>query len=1080
MLYVIFNSDGSIKYLRVSESIQQGDHLSKQLFAAIKGIRNTEYVCSVKFELPNGEINELVGDIDTQDIQPETINFATEQYDGYTVRFTEAQTYLAGNLKVNLKLVNLQGVILCTYQVTLKINPTGYIPSETNITEAQYNSLLQAINTKYPIDMDFVKFTPNQGLNGTQKANARNNIGAGTSNFSGSYNDLSNKPQIPTKTSNLQNDGDGASPFATRSYVTSAITGATSFKGTVANTNDLPASGNTQGDMYWVTNENSYYIWNGSIWSAAGGNVDLSNYYTQQESDARYVRPNVINDFTMPQIIDKKVIVHDVLDSAHEQYAEYQEKSIHIYRKNTSNNTIDLEYTLTIPNESGTIATREWASLQIYLGGGRRFALTDTLETLRSYMKYNSQYGFYYPALAFIDDCMYYVYISGTGNTLRFDIQGFDDSYSENVRYTNQYESNPIAKETTLQTCMSSTYDYHFIPERLSIRVISSLSSPDTDSRVPGQVYFRWTNGKFYRFNGNTYDEITIPGSGEVTSVSGKVFTSSESFSGMSSNYDLLSVNTNGMSENPQPGDWVIFEASSSGDSESIMARVFSVNTTNNTYSIGNNVGYGDGVFNISQLTRYDITNNYGTLELKKHLTNQYATQKDWVNIIEGKSIIYYRDGQEGYNFVLFPSEVGTQYDNNRDRVVYSGIDNINKVKVGLPIFYNNTNDEFEIGNISVVFDFSYSVDGKNNLVDFDYDNKHFNTNQFNPTMPSVIVDSNNRIYDEDVWNMLLAHKPIFMNEKVWYCATEDYNGYGELIYSALESEEWHQGDDYDILTLRIAVFTPGTPYWTVRFFNKRLNKRPTNFVYLKTNTEKNSITNIYERWILVCGERVRLLTTYHESKRTKLQRLSGSELWGQRYGNHVTDITLNSRNYNLKQFLETVFPNLINISGITYTANEPTDIMNNGKMFTFNGKQAINTNSVICHIPVSLNLSTDYSIDNGYYYLNTTGETKFLAPLKDTTLIQTVYLKYRLEHGGKKGRISQEVQSYKKNARCMIKFVFNCEEKKHIPNQPYARGWKGVMADNYLEMQICWWVEPSDLTKGHIDILVKPKRFKS
>lgn len=48
----------------------------------------------------------------------------------------------------------------------------------------------------------------NQGLTSTEQANARDNIGAGTSSFSGSYNDLSNKPSIPTKTSDLTNDSD--------------------------------------------------------------------------------------------------------------------------------------------------------------------------------------------------------------------------------------------------------------------------------------------------------------------------------------------------------------------------------------------------------------------------------------------------------------------------------------------------------------------------------------------------------------------------------------------------------------------------------------------------------------------------------------------------------------------------------------------------------------------------------------------------------------------------------------------------------------------------------------------------------
>lgn len=43
-----------------------------------------------------------------------------------------------------------------------------------------------------------VSTVANQGLTNTEKSNARANIGAGTSSFSGSYNDLSNKPTIPS------------------------------------------------------------------------------------------------------------------------------------------------------------------------------------------------------------------------------------------------------------------------------------------------------------------------------------------------------------------------------------------------------------------------------------------------------------------------------------------------------------------------------------------------------------------------------------------------------------------------------------------------------------------------------------------------------------------------------------------------------------------------------------------------------------------------------------------------------------------------------------------------------------------
>lgn len=48
--------------------------------------------------------------------------------------------------------------------------------------------------------------TTQQNLTDAQKTQARINIGAGTSSFDGNYNSLSNKPLIPSKTSQLNND----------------------------------------------------------------------------------------------------------------------------------------------------------------------------------------------------------------------------------------------------------------------------------------------------------------------------------------------------------------------------------------------------------------------------------------------------------------------------------------------------------------------------------------------------------------------------------------------------------------------------------------------------------------------------------------------------------------------------------------------------------------------------------------------------------------------------------------------------------------------------------------------------------
>ena len=54
-------------------------------------------------------------------------------------------------------------------------------------------------NALYLIDDTSVSYEL-QSLTSEQQTQARTNIGAGTSNFSGSYDDLSNKPTIPTTT----------------------------------------------------------------------------------------------------------------------------------------------------------------------------------------------------------------------------------------------------------------------------------------------------------------------------------------------------------------------------------------------------------------------------------------------------------------------------------------------------------------------------------------------------------------------------------------------------------------------------------------------------------------------------------------------------------------------------------------------------------------------------------------------------------------------------------------------------------------------------------------------------------------
>lgn len=145
---------------------------------------------------------------------------------------------------------------------------------------------------------------------------------------------------VPTKTSDLTNDGDGTdsnSPFATQAYVaanggsidtikvngtTQTITnktvditvptavsdltndsgfqtaqdvedaidakvaGAYKYKGSVATVADLPSSGNEAGDVYDVQETGMNYAWNGSSWDAMGQLIDTSLLWAKSELTA--------------------------------------------------------------------------------------------------------------------------------------------------------------------------------------------------------------------------------------------------------------------------------------------------------------------------------------------------------------------------------------------------------------------------------------------------------------------------------------------------------------------------------------------------------------------------------------------------------------------------------------------------------------------------------------------------------------------------------------------------------------------------------------------------------------------------
>lgn len=85
----------------------------------------------------------------------------------------------------------------------------------------------------------------------------------------GTFSDLIGKP---TKLSDFTDDV---------GYLTSQdLVTVMNYKGTKATVAALPSSGNKNGDVWHVTENNAEYAWNGSTWEELGTPVDLSGYAT--------------------------------------------------------------------------------------------------------------------------------------------------------------------------------------------------------------------------------------------------------------------------------------------------------------------------------------------------------------------------------------------------------------------------------------------------------------------------------------------------------------------------------------------------------------------------------------------------------------------------------------------------------------------------------------------------------------------------------------------------------------------------------------------------------------------------------
>lgn len=95
---------------------------------------------------------------------------------------------------------------------------------------------------------------------------------------------------VPVKVSDLTNDSKFQTDTEVQSKIDAAVSRVLRYKGSVANYAALEAiASKEEGDVYDVQDTGMNYAWNGTTWDPLGSSVDLSAYWSKQELKAMTV-----------------------------------------------------------------------------------------------------------------------------------------------------------------------------------------------------------------------------------------------------------------------------------------------------------------------------------------------------------------------------------------------------------------------------------------------------------------------------------------------------------------------------------------------------------------------------------------------------------------------------------------------------------------------------------------------------------------------------------------------------------------------------------------------------------------------
>lgn len=198
----------------------------------------------------------LLDDIENSDIENWNNKLSSDDNaSNVTVDFSESSTL--SNIITGESLKIIMGKI--SKAISDIISHIGNKSNPHNVTKSQIG-LGNVENFKA------VSTVSNQGLTTTEQSNARANIGAGTSNFSGNYNDLINKPTIPTvnnATLTIQKNGVNVGNFTANASENKNINIVVPTK-TSELTNDSGFKTTDNNTTYTLTKDGSKIILTGS------------------------------------------------------------------------------------------------------------------------------------------------------------------------------------------------------------------------------------------------------------------------------------------------------------------------------------------------------------------------------------------------------------------------------------------------------------------------------------------------------------------------------------------------------------------------------------------------------------------------------------------------------------------------------------------------------------------------------------------------------------------------------------------------------------------------------------------------